>query len=384
MSFVMQNAAPHKGIWTVRTAMSALVLALVAGCTNVSLPVLGTDTGNAAQPPVSTAPPVPDARGVISFPTYQAVRAKSGDTVATIATRLGLDAAELAKRNGLPEEAVLREGELLLLPQRVPELDDGDDLAALATSALDRADAPETSQSTTGTPTAPSGTDPLRHTVARGETAYSIARLYNVSVRSLADWNGLPSDYTVREGQTLLIPTTSAAAPADSTSAAAVAVPGAGSTSPQPPSASTALPDEDLPSSAAAAPVTVAPLDSPQTSASDTARLAKPVEGSIIRGYDKGKNDGVVFGAGAGSTVRAAEGGTVAAITRDVNQVPIIVVRHPDNLLTVYANVDAITVAKGDTVKRGQKIAVVRDGDPAFLHFEVRDGFESVDPVDFF
>ncbi len=76
-------------------------------------------------------------------------------------------------------------------------------------------------------------------------------------------------------------------------------------------------------------------------------------------------------------------GGTVAAITRDVDQVPIVVVRHPDNLLTVYANVDSIAVAKGDTVRRGQQIGVVRQSSPAFLHFEVRNGFESVDPVDY-
>ena len=40
----------------------------------------------------------------------------------------------------------------------------------------------------------------------RGETAYTIARLYNVSAKSLAEWNGLGPDLAVREGQYLLIP----------------------------------------------------------------------------------------------------------------------------------------------------------------------------------
>jgi murein DD-endopeptidase MepM/ murein hydrolase activator NlpD len=61
--------------------------------------------------------------------------------------------------------------------------------------------------------------------------------------------------------------------------------------------------------------------------------------------------------------------------------VPIVVVKHPDNLLTVYANVDGITVKKGDTVKRGQNIAKIRDGDSNYVHFEVRKGFNSVDPM---
>ena len=105
-----------------------------------------------------------------------------------------------------------------------------------------------------------------------------------------------------------------------------------------------------------------------------------PVQGRIIRAYQKGKNEGIGISASAGTSVVAADDGTVAAITRDTDQVPILVVRHADNLLTVYAGVDQIAVKKGDSVKRGQKIAVVRAANPPFLHFEVREGFESVDP----
>ena len=36
---------------------------------------------------------------------------------------------------------------------------------------------------------------------------------------------------------------------------------------------------------------------------------------------------------------------------------------------------------KGDKVKRGQQIAQVRGGIAPYLHFEVRDGFDSVDPL---
>ena len=71
----------------------------------------------------------------------------------------------------------------------------------------------------------------------------------------------------------------------------------------------------------------------------------------------------------------------MAAITRDTDQVPILVLRHEDNLPTVYAGVDALTVEKGDKVSRGQVIGEVRQTASPFLHFEVRDGFESVDPM---
>jgi len=79
--------------------------------------------------------------------------------------------------------------------------------------------------------------------------------------------------------------------------------------------------------------------------------------------------------------VKAADAGTVAAVTKDTNGTPIVVIRHADNLLTVYAGVDQLKVAKGATVSRGQAIAVVRSADPAFLHFEVRRGVDSVDPM---
>lgn len=203
----------------------------------------------------------------------------------------------------------------------------------------------------------------------------------NVSVRALADWNGLDSDFTVRAGQFLLIPTKrDAANPAPRPAAAATPKPGTGSPTPTPPSASTPLPAAVPP--AAATPVEAPkPVLAPAKPAPSTARMAFPVTGTIIRDYAKGRNEGIDISVPAGTAVKAAEAGTVAAITSDADQVPIIVVKHPDNVLTVYANVADIGVKKGDTVRRGQSIAKVRAGDPAYLHFEVREGFESVDPM---
>ena len=106
-----------------------------------------------------------------------------------------------------------------------------------------------------------------------------------------------------------------------------------------------------------------------------------PADGRIIRGFSAKKNTGIDIGAVAGSPVMAAANGTVAAITKDTADVPILVVRHADNILTIYANIDGIKVAKGDKVKRGQSIAVVRAENPAFLHFEVRNGADAVDPL---
>ncbi|NBO21291.1 MAG: M23 family metallopeptidase, partial [Rhodobacteraceae bacterium] len=140
--------------------------------------------------------------------------------------------------------------------------------------------------------------------------------------------------------------------------------------------------DKPLPKESAK---TVTPPPSPdlgsQRSAASNATFLMPVSGSIIRPYAKGKNEGIDISASAGTPVKAAAAGTVAVVTQDTQQMPIIILRHDGGLLTVYGGVAGVTVKKGDTVKRGQTLATVRSGNPAFLHFEVRRGTESTDPM---
>ena len=166
--------------------------------------------------------------------------------------------------------------------------------------------------------------------------------------------------------------------------AIAETAPGVGSPTPVPPSASEPLPDEDVaPAAQKAKEIPVSPDLGEQRSTASAAKFVMPVDGKIIRAYSKGKNDGIDISAGAGTAVKAAADGVIAAITKDTEQVPILVIRHAGGLLTVYAGLDGIKVAKGAKVKRGQTIAAVRAGNPAFVHFEVRKGVDSVDPVQF-
>lgn len=323
--------------------------------------------------------PEPDARGVITYSGYQVAVARRGESVADIARRLGIDAQALARQNALDPATVLRGGETLVLPggTAVAAAEPG---AGIAVSPLGATAA---------------GGEPIRHQVQRGETAFTIARLYNVSSRSLAEWNGLGPDMEVREGQTLIIPVARdgdqpaervaalpSAADAEAERAPATTAPGQGSPTPPPPTAAQPLPSSE-PAPAGQAAAAAPPVADMQAERTEGARLAMPVDGRIIRAYARGRNDGIGIGAPAGTPVRAAAAGTVAAITRDTDQVPIMVVRHDGNLLTVYANIDDIRVERGATVRRGQTIATVRSGDPSFLHFEVREGFESVDPMPF-
>jgi lipoprotein NlpD len=359
----------------------------------------GFSTAEAAQ---NAAPrPQPDARGVITYPNYQVVVAQQGDTARAIALRLGINAEEIARYNALDPDTVLRTGELVALPGVLTATAPASDLTTLASAAIDRAGdvtttplapavtttpvtpAPATTPATPPSP--PVGTEPIRHQVVRGETAYSIARLYGVPVTAIAEWNGLGADLAIREGQQLLVPPTADARPPESP----VTEPGEGSPTPVPPSAVAPLPEEVPPPAtppeedvedAEPEPAATPDLGAEQTAA-PASQFVYPIQGPIIRAYVKGRNDGIGIGAPAGSEVRAAAGGTVAAVTTNTDGITIVVIRHADNLLTVYTHVTDLTIAKDQSVSQGQVIGRVRPGDPSFVHFEIRRGMDSLDPI---
>ena len=323
--------------------------------------------------------------------------ARRGDTVSTVAARIGLPESELAARNAVPPGAPLNAGAVLLLPRRVAEPSPATgaittgpirpaeqvDVAVLADTAISRAEG-------TITPAQPArkpqtGQEPIRHVVKPGETAYSVSRLYGVSVKALDEWNGLDDKLTLRVGQTLLIPPEAATPPKRTT----VNKPGTGSETPTPPSAAKPLP-KDEPAAAQTKTTEAKPApgtpESPdlgkqatQASAS-SARFVSPVNGSISRVFSS-RNKSVNFSASAGSPVKAADAGTVFVVTKTDDQVTYVGIKHDGGLTSVYANVDGVTVKKGDKVSKGQSIAKVSPGNPAFLNFIVLKGTQAIDPA---
>ena len=320
----------------------------------------------------TTPRPKPDNRGVIAYANYQVIIAKRGDTMDDVAARVGMSAEDLAHYNGLTTAYLPRNGEVLALPRGVvvpTDLAATGDLESIATTAIANAN--------TQTGVVQEGPEPIRHIVEQGETAYSIARLYGVSVTSLASWNGLDRELSVRVGQRLLIPVVEDGSPAGQGTAASD--PGTGTETPLPPSST-----DPLPESVEVAEVPESPnLATDRTPPGASRKLLKPVRGTIVRGYSgaPGGNEGLDIAAAAGTSVKAAENGEVALISASSSTSTIILIRHPDNLYTVYSNVTDVSVRKGQSVRRGQTIAKVAAGAQPFLHFEIRRGTESVDPA---
>lgn len=371
---------------------SAVAVALSA-CNGVDLSSLSDSLDRRPGAVVKEAAPrpKPDARGLITYPNYQVIVARRGDTIADLAARVGMDAGRLARHNGLPLEYKPRAGEVLALPKGVviPTEQTGtgastSSLEDIASTAIGRAGG-ETTEAKPRSQVQ-SGPEPIRHIVEPGETAYSIARLYGISVKALASWNGLGKTLDVRTGQQLLIPVVADGTPETAPGVEEVAEapkPGEGSPTPIPPSSVDPLP-EPGDTEVAATDVPESPdLVEQRTAASDVPKMLRPVSGKVLRGYSR-SNEGIDFAADKGADVKAADTGEVALVSSAAGNAKIVLVRHSGNIYTVYSNVSDVTVSKGQKVSRGQSVGKVAGGSPGFVHFEIRKGTESVDPAPYF
>jgi membrane-bound lytic murein transglycosylase D len=125
---------------------------------------------------------------------------KKGETLATIAKKLKVNRTDLAEANYLSTRAKVATGQRLIIP-RAPAL-----LAARTDNP-----APDTESrqvDVTLASTAPEAAAPaqasLIHRVKRGDTLFSIAKLYRTTVASLKTWNRLRSN-SIQVGQRLTI-----------------------------------------------------------------------------------------------------------------------------------------------------------------------------------
>lgn len=116
--------------------------------------------------------------------------------------------------------------------------------------------------------------------------------------------------------------------------------------------------------------------------------LAWPLNGKILSGFGirgKGKHDGVDIGAPEGTPIMAAADGTVIFSGWGPSGYGnIVVIRHTDTVVTVYAHNKQNVVERGTAVKQGMEIATVGStgrATTAHCHFEVRVNRIPYDPL---
>jgi murein DD-endopeptidase MepM/ murein hydrolase activator NlpD len=105
--------------------------------------------------------------------------------------------------------------------------------------------------------------------------------------------------------------------------------------------------------------------------------------GSAVGGVP---NNGIDVSVPRGTDIHAAEEGIVAYAGDLHNFGNMILLRHRDGFLTVYAHAQSLQVKVGESVRRGQVIAKSGQtgaaGAPQ-LHFEIRKGADAVDPAQY-
>jgi lipoprotein NlpD len=145
------------------------------------------------------------------------------------------------------------------------------------------------------------------------------------------------------------------------------------------------------------APTATAPVPAASTSAAAgaaaaaTAAAAKPVDnewswptnGRVVQNFAE-SSKGIALGGSAGDAVSAAaEGKVIFSGNGPRGYGNLVIVKHANDLLSVYAHNRSLLVKEGQMVKRGQKIAEVGEtgGSTPRLLFEIRQQGKPIDPA---
>jgi murein DD-endopeptidase MepM/ murein hydrolase activator NlpD len=258
---------------------------------------------------------------------------KKGDTLYSLAREHDVDLQSLIDANGFEEPYALSEGQKVRIP-------------AVRT-----------------------------HKVVAGDTLYSLSKRYEVDLLSLALMNTIEPPFTLSIDQVLRIPGHDEGSPTQE-----VWDPF------DEPEEATTIAQEEI-----AAPEAVSTTtQSPKKAGKPTNRFLWPVTGKVISQYGAKQgglyNDGINVAAPDGSPIFATDDGLVTYVGNELRGYGnLVLVRHEDNWISAYSHTARYRVTKGQRVVRGQHIADVGQTgnvNTAQLHFELRRGTKSVDPID--
>ena len=198
------------------------------------------------------------------------------------------------------------------------------------------------------------------YAVQKGDTLYSIALEHGHDYREVAQWNSLDDPGKIRVGQMLRVKP-----PAEP----AVVV-GSGRQGNRVESRPLGSPEqkEQKP---------VAVREEPKLEAAPLT-FAWPVKGKLVAGFAEPRQKGIDIEGRSGDAVTAAAAGRVTYVGSGIPGLgKLVVIKHDQGYITVYAHNKDILVKEQQAVTRGQKIAELGDK----LHFQIRKGAAAVDPM---
>ena len=200
--------------------------------------------------------------------------------------------------------------------------------------------------------------EPKVHIVKKGHTLYDISNCYNVSILDIMKMNQLHKSDKIYEGDKLFIPIT----------------------------------PKNIQAKCNNIKKTIA--RSNINKSKETVKKSKysymwPVKGKIISKFGllaKGlRNDGINISAEKGKPVLAIESGKIVYAGNEIQAFGnLILIKHYNNKTSAYAHLEKINVKKGESVNKGQIIALVGNSGKVSmpqLHFEIRDKDGPLDPL---
>ena len=200
-----------------------------------------------------------------------------------------------------------------------------------------------------------------QYEVKRGDTLYSIALEHGADYRELAQWNRLDDPTRIRVGQVLRV------TPTESQSSGQEGKAVVGRIEPR------AIESRPLD----------APPQKPQPKEAST-EFMWPAKGKILAGFAEPRSKGIDIDGRPGDPIVAAAAGRVTYIGSGIPGLgKLVVIKHDNGFITVYAHNRDILVKEQQNVARGQKIAELgsSDADRPKLHFQIRKGSAAVDPL---
>ena len=266
---------------------------------------------------------------------YKYVIVNQGENLFRIAKNNNVPFKELADLNGIQEPYNISVGQEIKIP-----------LNATNTAKSQPVAANNNTTNNTG-----------KHEVKAGETMYSISKMYDMTVEELAQKNNIPQPYTLSIGQQLDVNKT------NENKNTVVVV-----------NNNAQKQEEKI------------EVKQPVVVKSD---FIWPVNGEIVAKFGDKVNekihDGINIKASKGTAIKASKSGEVAYAGNELKGYGnLIILRHENNQLSIYAYCDTLNVKVKDKVNQGDIIATVGNTGSTLtpqLYFSIREGRKSLDPL---
>jgi lipoprotein NlpD len=278
-----------------------------------------------------------------------------------------------------------------------------------------------------GAPVIERDTRPELHVVRKGETLFSIALEYGLDYREIAVWNRIDNVNLIRIGQQLRLRPPVDAATGSAGAASPVAPTATRPAEGRPPASAAVKPAADPdgvrtepralrqpfsemafaevaaagrragdPATKPAAPAAVAapatgataaaePVlpPKPEAAAAEPLAWGWPATGTLIERFSD-TNRGIDIAGKAGQPILAGADGRVVYSGSGIRGYGrMLIVKHNDVYVSVYAHASELLVKEGQSVSRGQRIAEMgnTDSERVKLHFEIRRMGKPIDPL---